>query len=266
MSVETNGTVTLTDGDSAVAPDGLLEAMQAVYEETQAAAAEGRTPPTPKEILAKLETAKKAAAPAAAPAQAPEAKPEAKPEVKPEGAKTASLVDTVVASAGLKMDELVSTFNDAGDLTADQYAALAKQGVDEAAVKAYLSGQTAVAKGQLDEYRSSVLKGAGITDENLPTMLNWAASNLSADEQAAYNKSIESGNVQVATMAAQWLQQRYAASNQPEPSLLHTGDAGGGAGMFKSMAEMKEAMLDPRYAKDPAYQAAVKSRIPATGF
>lgn len=264
MSGETNGTVTLTDGDSAVAPDGRLEAMQAVYEETQAAAAEGRTPPTPKEILAKLEAAKKAEA--AAPATAPAQTTEAKSEVKSEEAKTASLVDTVVASAGLKMDELVSTFNDAGDLTADQYAALAKQGVDEATVKAYLSGQTAVAKGQLDEYRSSVLKGAGITDENLPTMLNWAASNLSADEQAAYNKSIESGNVQVATMAAQWLQQRFAASNQPEPTLLHTGDAGGGAGMFKSMAEMKEAMLDPRYAKDPAYQAAVKSRIPATGF
>lgn len=175
---------------------------------------------------------------------------------------------SVLKLAGLSQDDLIATYTKTGDLSAEQYEALAtKAGADKASVKAYLAGIAAEAKAPTAAYEDAALASAGVDRAALGTMVKWAAENLSAEEQASYNEAVASGNPAVASLAVRWLAGKHAGANPTPPKLVEGSPAAGAvSGQFESMAQLKEAMRDPRYAKDEAYRRAVAARIPAGGI
>ena len=54
---------------------------------------------------------------------------------------------------------------------------------------------------------------------------------------------------------------RYAQSTGSEPTLVEGKASPSGEQGFASWAQVTQAMSDPRYAKDPAYQAEVKNKL-----
>lgn len=145
-----------------------------------------------------------------------------------------------------------------GKLSDASYEELAKQGIPRNIVDAYVAGQMAVAQQSAQEVFNSV-GGA----DSYKAMVEWAASNLSADEVAAYNAAVESADKKQIMFAVKGLQARFAAQSEPR---LVTGDGGKVVRGFRSSAEVVEAMKDPKYKNDPAFRADVERRMAQSNF
>ena len=92
-------------------------------------------------------------------------------------------------------------------------------------------------------------------------MLKWATQNLKQGEIQMYDKVMELGNPLAAYFAVQALAYRYQDSSGKDGQMI-TGKAPSPSGdVFKSQAQVVQAMGDPRYDKDPAYRQEVQQKL-----
>ena len=106
---------------------------------------------------------------------------------------------------------------------------------------------------------SSIQQSVGGAD-NYAALTEWAAENFDADEIAAFDGVVESGNVGAINLALQALYYRYVDAVGSEGQLLQ-GKAAAPVDGFRSQAEVVAAMQDPRYDRDPAYRADVMRKL-----
>lgn len=161
-----------------------------------------------------------------------------------------------VENAGLDFDALSAEYEEKGDLTPESYEKLAKAGITKDIVDQYIAGVEAI-KTNLANAAFSVAGG----EEQYNAMVTWAATNMTQAEIEAYDKAVNSTNPDVIKMAVMGLKGRYETVNGSEPQLL-SGDVGAVSGAkFESWAQVREAMRDPKYSKDPAYRAQVEAKL-----
>jgi len=152
-----------------------------------------------------------------------------------------------------RLTKFADEFAAAGKLSDKSYAELEGLGLPKAYVDTYIAGQVAIAERAQQEVFSSV-GGA----DSYRAMVEWAASNLAADEVNAYNAAVESGDRNQVMFAVRGLQARFQSTREPRTVVGSGKQASTG---FRSSAEIVEAMRDPRYQKDPAYRADVERRL-----
>jgi hypothetical protein len=166
----------------------------------------------------------------------------------------------VAANAGLNYDDLTAEYSTSGELSADSYAKLEAAGIPRNLVDSYIAGQQAIA----DSFEASVMDTAGGKSE-FDKMATWAGANLPKAEVAAFNRNIDaavaSGDLAAAKLAIAGLKAAYAEANGEAPKLLGGGSGGDSTDVFRSMEELKVAMRDPRYARDPAYRSDVEAKL-----
>ncbi|WP_422049725.1 capsid assembly protein [Shimia sp.] len=164
----------------------------------------------------------------------------------------------VVSAAGLDMDKLGEKIVNNGDLDASDYEALAKQGITQEMVQAYVAGQAAIGDQLVTDLHNQV---GG--EENFNEIIGWAAENLSRPEIEAFNNTVDNGSPEAVKMALAGLAARHKSEAGSAPNLLGGQRKGeGGAGdVFRSTAEVTKAMRDPRYATDAAYRADVMAKL-----
>lgn len=166
------------------------------------------------------------------------------------------IANKAAESAGLNMDNLQSEFDENGALGEKSYEALEKAGIPKQYVDQFIAGQQAVVARTSNEIKELV---GG--DEGYNEMVSWAETNLSDAEKTAYNNAVNGSDLESIKLAVNGLKARYQGANGVEPTLVKgKASASSGAG-YRSWAEVTEAMNDPRYAKDPAYQADVKTKL-----
>jgi phage gpG-like protein len=157
------------------------------------------------------------------------------------------------------LEQYSTEFYQNGDLSEESIQAITtNMGIPEQIVRAYVDGQKAVMESQF----SSVMGLVG-GEEQYAAMTDWAAEALPEDEIDAFNKIMDGGDMNTIKMAVQGLQARYAQTNGTQQTgRLIQGDTNGpSGGAFRSVAEIVQAMKDPRYAKDPAYRRDVEQRV-----
>ena len=89
----------------------------------------------------------------------------------------------------------------------------------------------------------------------------WAADNLDEQQVSAFDNLIETGNVQAIKLAVAGLKSEYENANGYEGRML-SGKAPKASGdVFKSQAQLVEAMSDPRYETDPAYRLDIIEKL-----
>ena len=98
-------------------------------------------------------------------------------------------------------------------------------------------------------------------EESYNEMAQWASQNMTDAEKKAYNQAVNSPDMETVKLAVNSLQAKYQAANGTEPNLVQGKATPVVEQGYDSWAQVTEAMADPRYAKDPAYQAAVKAKI-----
>ena len=93
-------------------------------------------------------------------------------------------------------------------------------------------------------------------------MISWASENLSETEQQSFNELTETGSVDQIKLAVQGLMTRAGMTNQPAQTEMFQGEVSNVSGdVFNSVAQVTDAMNDPRYEKDPVYRQEVERKL-----
>ena len=183
--------------------------------------------------------------------------PVSKAEEKQEQPKSdLDIATKAVDSAGLNMETLSEEFAKDGKLADGSYQSLEKAGIPKEYVDRFIAGQQAIA----DQQSATVKNLVGGT-ESYDNMSEWASQNLTETEKQAYNTAVNSKDLEAVKLAVVGLKARYAQSTGSEPTLVEGKASPSAEQGFASWAQVTQAMSDPRYAKDPAYQAEVKNKL-----
>ena len=92
-------------------------------------------------------------------------------------------------------------------------------------------------------------------------MLRWGADNLSPDEIAMFDNVVATGDVNACYFAIQALNRRFTEAVGDEKELLTGRGSRDTMDVFRSQAEVIEAMKDPKYDTDPAYRNDVFEKL-----
>jgi hypothetical protein len=188
--------------------------------------------------------------------QSQETKTEEVKTEQPQSNNKLEIAEKAVADAGLDMSSLQQQYSEKGQLDDKSYEALEKVGITKQYVDNYIAGQEAIANQQANEIKQTV---GG--EETYQEMVDWASKNMTEGEKQAYNKAVNSGDMDTVKLAVNALKSQFERANGVEPKLVEgkaqpTSEEG-----FQSWAQVTEAMADPRYAKDVAYQDEVKTKL-----
>lgn len=219
-------------------------------------------------------------APASDTATKAEAHPPASPELESEDTREwerqsyGPAIAGILESAGLNGQTLNEHWHKTGTLPDDAYAALEGQGVSRAVVDQWLAGVTRTEaagekEARLDERERQARDEATAHEvytavggeEVYQRMAAWARVNLSPQEQDAYNNIMNGGNSSAIHLAVAGLEARYRKALGADPRLLSGGGGAEDLSVYRSAAEVTEAMRDPRYKTDPAYRQDVAARL-----
>ena len=85
-------------------------------------------------------------------------------------------------------------------------------------------------------------------------LVQWASQNVPADDVAAFDSLLATGNVGAIKLAVSGLKAQYDNANGYEGTMLSGKPPTTSKDVFRSQAEVVAAMQDSRYDKDPAYR------------
>ena len=182
-------------------------------------------------------------------------------EKEPEDKPTLSEGATLITSAS---DEYYANGNKLSPETLQKFSSMSSQDL----INAYMEVQ------QLPEYQQAQQTPVEITDSQVnqiknaaggeaaySNIINWAKSNLEAEQINAFDDVVNTGSVQAINLAVAGLKAQYDNANGVEGRMV-TGKAPTNSGdVFRSQQELVAAMNDPRYDRDPAYRQDVVEKL-----
>ena len=173
------------------------------------------------------------------------------------------LIGGKLDDAGIDFQDMNVRWQQSGTLESGDYDQLAEAGFNRDMVDAYLSGlqykaaqDTALSVKEVASIKESL---GGETEYN--RMIQWAGANLPPEEVEGFNQIINTQPMSAVKMAVAGLHARYTAVEGREPKLIGGRASKGSSDKFESTAQLVEAMSDPRYSKDPAYQRKIQEKL-----
>lgn len=164
--------------------------------------------------------------------------------------------------------EYTAEFTEKGELSPESVKKAAEQfGVPEDVVKAYVDGlkaQQTLNQSSTDQVVTSIHGEFGGAEE-YGKFQEWANANLKPSQHSLFNKLLDT-DPEGALEYARELKAKYAAAgNQTRRDITKNQSSKASTAVqgYKSTAEMKAAMNDPRYKTDPAYRAEVEAKVGA---
>ncbi len=91
-------------------------------------------------------------------------------------------------------------------------------------------------------------------EKEYATMVQWAADNMDKSAVESFDSLLASGNVGAIKLAVSGIKAQYDNVNGYEGTMLSGKPPTTSKDVFRSQAELVNAMSDPRYEKDPAYR------------
>ena len=166
---------------------------------------------------------------------------------------------SVLEEVGIDAQDISDRFAENDEISEDDYSKLSDAGFSRQIVDTYLDGlRNASMAGEVDAQGIKDLVGG---DESYGQMVSWAIENLPAEEVQAFNKLTDTGDGPAIKLAVQGIYSQYNNAMGVEPNLYSGRAAASGPAPYRSTAEVKAAMSDPRYGKDVTYTESVYSRL-----
>jgi uncharacterized protein YcgL (UPF0745 family) len=170
---------------------------------------------------------------------------------------TESVEENATPEEVQQLDKYYDEFIEKNELSEKSYEELDALGLPKDLVDGYIAGQKALADNDVSE----VQKVVGGQD-NYAQLLDWSSKNLSQSEKDAFNNTIDNGSTEQVKMAVQGLMGRAGMSPDNAQQNLFEGDVNvTNTDTFGSVAQVTDAMNDPRYSKDPAYRKEVEEKL-----
>ena len=144
---------------------------------------------------------------------------------------------------------------------ADMEALLKSGTITEDMYNTYVAGQEAATSA----FQSEVYSAAG-GEAEYNDLIGWAADNMSEADIDTFNDLLNSGNTSAVKLAVSGLNSQRGSSGAQEPSRNIAGGTPPSADKFDNWQQVQAAMSDPRYSKDPAFNAEVVNKIGRSGL
>ena len=147
-----------------------------------------------------------------------------------------------------------------GEITDDMYSTLEKTGLSRSSIDSYLAGRAAESGYNAPEQPD--LTDAEVTkihtsvggEQQYSRLIDWASENLEQKTLDAFNSMINNGNADAVQIAVDGLKAQYENAEGYEGKMLTGKPAKASSDVFRSQAEVVQAMSDQRYDRDPAYR------------
>ena len=182
-------------------------------------------------------------------------------EKEPEDKPTLSEGATLITSA---TEEYYANGNELTPETLQKFSSMSSQDL----IKAYMEVQ------QLPEYKQQQAQPAEISESQVnqiknaaggeqayANIINWAKSNVPAEQINAFDEVVNSGSVQAINLAVAGLKAQYDNANGVEGRMVTGKPPTNSGDVFRSQQELVAAMNDPRYDRDPAYRQDVIEKL-----
>ena len=166
---------------------------------------------------------------------------------------------SVLEEVGIDAEDISNRFLENDEISEDDYSKLAEAGFSKQVVDLYLDGvRNAGIAGEVD---AEGIKESVGGDESYGQMVSWAMENLPAEDIQAFNKLTDTGDGPAIKLAVQGIYSQYNNAMGIEPNLVTGRASQSGPTPYRSSAEVKAAMSDPRYGKDVTYTEDVQRRL-----
>tara|TARA_B100000029_G_scaffold456440_1_gene484447 strand:+ start:1298 stop:2074 length:777 start_codon:yes stop_codon:yes gene_type:complete len=160
--------------------------------------------------------------------------------------------------APFDMGALQQEYLETGELSENSYKVLENAGISKEYTDRYIAGMEALGK----QMGNNVMESVGGRDQ-YASMVEWAKSNYTPEQIQSYDKAVNSGDINQATLAAKGLMADYQGSTGVEGT-TYGGESASNMGdenVFRSNAEVVAAMKDPKYETDLAYRQDVLEKL-----
>ena len=161
--------------------------------------------------------------------------------------------------APFDMESLQKEYMETGGLKDASYKLLEDAGISKQYADTYIEGVKALGQQIGNQVKDSV-GGSG----DYQNMVEWAQANYTPEQIQAYDNAVNSGDVQLAMLTARGLQADYQNSSGYEGQTV-SGDTSlrmsDSSDVFRSNAQVTEAMKDPRYENDTAFRQDVRDKL-----
>ena len=155
------------------------------------------------------------------------------------------------------LDKYYEEYTENNELSDKSYTELEGMGLSRELVDGYIAGQKALADNDVAQIHN-VVGG----QDNYAQLLEWSAKNLNQTEKDAFNDTIDNGSTEQVKQAVTGLMSRAGLSaDNPQQSLFEGETENVTGEVFQSVAQVTEAMNDPRYQKDPAFRKEVEDKL-----
>lgn len=171
-------------------------------------------------------------------------------------ADTPEQVTEVLQTKGFDYAELQKEFVDTGEISADTRKKLSDVGITDELIDNYINGQLAKAEQERNEI-STCVGGR----ENFDNIVKWASENLTTEEIISINSVTDKGIIQIILKD---LKTRMEEKEGIIPSYTKGESGKAQTEIYRSQAEMFEAISNPKYRKDEAYRLDVQKKITAS--
>jgi len=163
-----------------------------------------------------------------------------------------------VKSENFSLDKYNDEYVEQGSLSEKSYQELSKLGLTKDIVDGYIEGQKSIAQ----NYQSQIYNEVG-SQEKYQELVGWASQNLSEQEVASFNDIVSNGSIEAMRLAVRGLMATAGMNkSSSQRQELFEGDSDVfSSDAFRSIAQVTQAMNDPRYEKDPAYRKEVTDRL-----
>ena len=119
----------------------------------------------------------------------------------------------------------------------------------------------------ISEAQIAEIKESAGGDKAYANVVNWAKANLDSSQTDAFDEVVNTGSVQAIKLAVAGLKAEYDKANGVEGRMVTGKTAPPQSGdVFRSQAELVEAMSDRRYDNDPAYRQDVIEKLERSGL
>ena len=154
-------------------------------------------------------------------------------------------------------------YAETGELSAEmkeQFSAMSSQELVDAYVEMQGNLPTAPTA-DLTEAETNIIKNEAGGDEGYTNLMQWSSDNLDAADIEAFDSLVDSGNSRLIRLAVAGLKAEMEKAVGFDGELATGRAPTTTADVFRSQAEVVEAMSDPRYDRDPAYRNDVFEKL-----
>ena len=151
-------------------------------------------------------------------------------------------------------------FSEKGELTPEtieKFSAMSSKELVEAYMKVQADLPQASNEAEAADISTAVVnevKNAAGGEQAYNNMVQWAGENLDQNSIQAFDSIINSGSVEAIKLAVAGLKAEYENSNGYEGQMYSGKAPKTSKDVFRSQAELVDAMSDRRYDRDPAYR------------